>query len=451
LNAGKYYITVTDAKGCIVSDSVTLTQPKPIQVTLSASDTSLCQGQPVQLFCGASGGNPKYEYHWSTGLVGPGPITQSPTQTTIYSVYVIDSSGCISPTSFLTITLTAPITVTATNVEACDGQPVTIRALASGGTGGPYNYTWSNGFIGPTQSVTILLSGSPQTFTVTVGDGCSSLTTTNVVVTAHPLASGTMILSDTVGCQPLTVHFTGNSDIGTTYTWNFGDGTPLVKDSIVSHTYPFAGTDTVTLTITTQYGCQTVLSKRPVITVYPTPVADFSVSPSVDPLPNATTVYFTNLSKGATSYIWNFDDGNSSNEINPQHFYALSGDYVMTLIALNTLGCADTFSITTISENYIHFANAFTPNPLGGNGGTYNYTDLNNDVFFPTSLGVAEYHLLIFNKWGELIFESYDIKKGWDGYYKGSLCEQDVYVWKAFATFRDGSKFAQTGDVTLLR
>jgi hypothetical protein len=451
LNAGKYYITVTDAKGCIVSDSVTLTQPKPIQVTLSASDTSLCQGQPVQLFCGASGGNPKYEYHWSTGHVGPGPITQSPTQTTIYSVYVIDSSGCISPTSFLTITLTAPITVTATNVEACDGQPVTIRALASGGTGGPYNYTWSNGFIGPTQSVTILLSGSPQTFTVTVGDGCSSLTTTNVVVTAHPLASGTMILSDTVGCQPLTVHFTGNSDIGTTYTWNFGDGTPLVKDSIVSHTYPFAGTDTVTLTITTQYGCQTVLSKRPVITVYPTPVADFSVSPSVDPLPNATTVYFTNLSKGATSYIWNFDDGNSSNEINPQHFYALSGDYVMTLIALNTLGCADTFSITTISENYIHFANAFTPNPLGGNGGTYNYTDLNNDVFFPTSLGVAEYHLLIFNKWGELIFESYDIKKGWDGYYKGSLCEQDVYVWKAFATFRDGSKFAQTGDVTLLR
>jgi hypothetical protein len=451
LNAGKYYVTVTDAKGCIISDSVTLTQPQAMKVILSASDTSLCQGQPVQLFCAAFGGSPSYEYHWSTGDIGPGPITQTPTQTTIYSVYAIDASGCISPASFLTVTLTAPITVTAANVEACDGQPVTIHALASGGTGGPYTYTWSNGFIGPSQSVTILLNGSPETFTVTVSDGCSSLTAATVVVTAHPLASGSIILSDTVGCQPLTVHFTGNSDIGTTYTWNFGDGTPLIKDSVVNHTYPFVGTDTITLTITTIYGCQTVLPNRPVITVYPSPVADFSVSPSVDPIQNATTVYFTNLSKGATRYIWNFDDGNSSNEINPTHYYALSGDYAMTLIALNALGCADTFSIKTVSENYIHFANAFTPNPLGGNGGTYNYTDLNNDVFFPTSLGVVEYHLLIFNKWGEIIFESYDIKKGWDGYYKGSLCEQDVYVWKAFATFKDGSKFAQTGDVTLLR
>jgi gliding motility-associated-like protein len=162
-------------------------------------------------------------------------------------------------------------------------------------------------------------------------------------------------------------------------------------------------------------------------------------------------VQFTNLSSGATSYLWDFGDSTQSSLVNPDHYYALTGNYVMTLIARNAAGCADTFSLQTVNETYIRFANAFTPNLTGGNGGTYDYNQLNNDVFFPTSQGVDTYHLMIFNKWGELLFESFDIKKGWDGYYKGSLCEQDVYVWKAFVTFIDGSKFSGAGDITLLR
>ena len=69
---------------------------------------------------------------------------------------------------------------------------------------------------------------------------------------------------------------------------------------------------------------------------------------------------------------------------------------------------------------------------------------------FPLHLGVEEYDLQIFNKWGELLFESDDVWRGWDGYYRGALCKQDVYVWKAKARFVDGQSIVKTGDVTLL-
>ncbi|MBA3971974.1 MAG: PKD domain-containing protein, partial [Bacteroidetes bacterium] len=365
--------------------------------------------------------------------------------------YAVDATGCQSLPVSVTVTVSPPISVTAANATGCEGQPVTISANAAGGNNGPYTYTWSNGYIGQSQPVTVLLSSSPATYIVTVSDGCSNLAFDTVIVTVNPLAIGNMILSDTSGCEPFTLQFTGTSDIGTNYTWIFGDSTSTATGATVIHTYNTAGSYTVTLIISTATGCQTTITNSQTIDVYASPIADFSVSPSVNPIPNATTVDFTNLSTGATSYLWDFGDGNTSAATNPQHYYPLTGNYLMTLIATNGLGCTDTFSMKTVSESYIHFANAFTPNPNGGNGGTYNFIDLNNDVFFPTSAGVQEYHLMIYNKWGELLFESFDINKGWDGYYKGKICAQDVYVWKAFAKFIDGTKFSDAGDVTLLR
>jgi gliding motility-associated-like protein len=99
----------------------------------------------------------------------------------------------------------------------------------------------------------------------------------------------------------------------------------------------------------------------------------------------------------------------------------------------------------------IQFPNAFTPNVDGPNGGAYNINDLNNDIFFPYTTGVTDYHLLIFNRFGEVIFESKDIKVGWDGYYGGKLCQQDAYVWKANVKFFDGRSYNKTGSVTLLK
>ena len=94
--------------------------------------------------------------------------------------------------------------------------------------------------------------------------------------------------------------------------------------------------------------------------------------------------------------------------------------------------------------------NAFTPNPDGPNGGTYNFNTFDNNVFFPVTDYVDEFHMMIFNRWGELVFETFDLKIGWDGYYRNQLCQQDAYAWKIDAKFINGQKIKMVGDVTLI-
>ena len=96
--------------------------------------------------------------------------------------------------------------------------------------------------------------------------------------------------------------------------------------------------------------------------------------------------------------------------------------------------------------------NAFTPNPNGTSGdGIYDPASHDNDIFHPNISGLQTYELDIFDRWGELIFVSKDIRVGWDGYYKGKLCEQSVYVWKIIGTTIDGKNINKAGDLTLLR
>ena len=117
--------------------------------------------------------------------------------------------------------------------------------------------------------------------------------------------------------------------------------------------------------------------------------------------------------------------------------------------------CTDTFRIISAveakAEGGIKIPNAFTPNIGGSNGGEIIPGNLDNDVFHPILYGVEKYELNIFNKWGELLFISTDITIGWDGYYRGELCQQDVYVYKINVTYIDGTSDSYVGDLTLLR
>ncbi len=95
----------------------------------------------------------------------------------------------------------------------------------------------------------------------------------------------------------------------------------------------------------------------------------------------------------------------------------------------------------------------FIPNPEGSSGGIYDPQTLENSIFFPIVEGVTDYQLLIFNRWGEIVFISKEVLKGWDGYYRGSekMCAQDVYVWKATGKYATGKSFNKTGSITLLK
>ncbi|MGZ4078621.1 MAG: PKD domain-containing protein, partial [Bacteroidia bacterium] len=256
-------------------------------------------------------------------------------------------------------------------------------------------------------------------------------------------------------CAPSIVQFFDNSLTGNpvdpihTWLWDFGDGTTSgVSDP--THVYTSPGSYLVTLTVTTGNGCTSTSTSPLPINVFPYPVAAFSLNSTTLDLPYDDLVC-TNLSVGASSYIWSFGDGGTSVLTNPTHPYTTVGSYPIMLIATNIYNCSDTaYSQVTTNTNVV-FPNAFTPNDNGPSGGYYDITSLTNDIFFPYASGVVDFKLQIFNRWGELIFETTDFKQGWDGYYHGELCQQDVYVWKAYVRLNNGKKFNKTGDVTLLR
>ena len=239
----------------------------------------------------------------------------------------------------------------------------------------------------------------------------------------------------------------------TSSNWFFGDGgTASVSDPV--YTYYQPGTYTVTLTVEGILpGTTASMTQEAIIEVYPTAVAAFTVTPSEISVPG-DPIYVVNLSQGAEIYTWDFGDGNFSDEMNPVHYYQEEGTYTITLTANNQFNCPSSYTLQDAvfaeADGQIDFPNAFTPNPTEASGGDYNPNSFSNDVFFPVHKGVTEYELQVFNKWGEMLFESKDILVGWDGYYRGELCKQDVYAWKVSAKFSDGSEIRKAGDVTLL-
>jgi gliding motility-associated-like protein len=255
------------------------------------------------------------------------------------------------------------------------------------------------------------------------------------------------------GCPPLRVKFYNHSVDALNFIWEFGDGA-VSSEKEPEHVYYTPGTYRVKLTAIGPGGI--VTGDNVIVVVYPKPTAYFEANPRLIKIPGRP-VAFINRSEGALSATWDFGDGSPlSTEYSPMHEYLKPGVYDVTLEVVNDKGCPDTYvmreAVVAEEGGKIKFPNAFTPNPSGSNGGVYVMGAKENFVFYPfMQEGVMEYKLQIFTRWGELIFESHDINIGWDGYYKGKLCQQGVYVWKAVCKFSDGSLETLTGDVTLLR
>ncbi len=262
------------------------------------------------------------------------------------------------------------------------------------------------------------------------------------------------------GCAPLTVEFDAAASIYNEeyeYTWDFGDGT-TAKGASPTHVFDQYGTYMVKLTATGEAGSDYAYRK---ITVYQVPEADFDLAPRVSMLNEEmkARVEFYNLSTcGDTigcNYLWEFGDGNTSADRDVVHHYEALGQYNVNLRVVSTKGCVNNITIENavevIGEGVIKFPNAFIPSEEGPNGGYYDTPDYKNQVFHPVTKGVIDYHLVIYNRWGEIVFESYDLEVGWDGYIDGKLAKQDVYVYKATGKFTNGEPFEKVGDVTLIR
>ncbi|MES2592524.1 MAG: PKD domain-containing protein [Bacteroidota bacterium] len=458
LGQGAHSVVITDANGCVVNGIAVINQPAPLSINVSPVDT-LCYGDTAQIYAQAVGGTPNYSYFWAgasgAGLTGTGPHLVTPTSTTTYTVNVSDANGCSAGPVSMQLIVPPRLLVTASpNQTICDGDNATLSVSASGGNGSPYNYLWSNGATTLSQVVTPSVASSPVSYIVTVNDGCSQPVSDTTVVIVQASPTGSFTSSTISGCEPLTVSFNAVSgNAGATYTWSFGDGA-LGAGSTVSHTYLTDNVYTATLTITSAAGCTSAVGNTSVITVNPLPDAAFSADPnpvsSLNPIVNFTDLSTITIS----SWLWNFNDSTSTSNIsmlqNPMHVYSGIGIYNAQLIVTNQYGCRDTAYNEIIVGAEIIFPNAFTPNSDGPSGGAYDINNLDNNIFFPYTSGVIDFEIQIFNRWGELIFESFDIKKGWDGYYRSKLCQEGVYIWKARVKLINGKTYNKTGDVTLL-
>jgi len=444
-NTGNHVITytITDANGCTDSDETIITVATP-DATITPVDT-LCEDSPAVVMTAHDLGG-----IWSgPGIVGNQffPAMAGPGNHLI-SYYITNPDCGDFDSTIITVMPLPDIIIDEPDTLFLNGQPLTLIAYPTGGTWSGVALTGntfdpSEAGLG-THSITYSLP--PDSW------GCAASQTIQVTVIMPPLPEAEFE-GCASGCAPLTVKFNNKSKHGESYIWDFGDKQYSGEKNPV-HTYFVPDSYIVKLTVHNLAG-ESVMNG--IIDVYQNPSAIFDVYPK-NVVNNEQIVVFNSYSMFADKYFWDFGDGYSSTEENPYHKYENPGSYNVTLYVTTKNGCVDsTLMETPVLVEWemgeIKFPNAFRWNQTGPTGGQWSeglYPEMDY-VFRPFFENVIEYRLQIYNRWGVLIYESHDLKKGWDGYFgNGNLAPQGVYVWIAKGRYADGGYFEKAGDVTFL-
>jgi gliding motility-associated-like protein len=450
-----YDIVVEDAVGCSATTQVVLNPANPVNINIS-SDTIICVGGTADINALASGGTGTFTYSWDNGLPSQTSHTVTPGSTTIYNVFATDGNGCVTPSVPVTVDYHPPLSVNAfTDQVICVGETVNINAIAQGGIGTPYVYNWDQN-LGNGDNHNVSPTGT-TTYIVTASDACETPdATAQVTITVNPLPVVEFSADNLEGCLPVNTTFSNLTNpiyVGNSCVWDFGDGSATVDDcGTPSHSFTDPGCYDVSLTVTSPEGCVNDTTINNYICVYDYPVADFSFGPQPTTFfqPEIT---FNNLSTTPspdyiTNYYWDFDGLGTSEDEHPIYAFPNTdaGTYDVCLTVVNDHGCTDDICkvVEIGGEFLIYVPNAFTPDGDGV-----------NDLFFPSGLNLSnttEFTMYIFNRWGEMIFESHDPTTAWNGTKRGQNVKQDVYVWKInVRNPYNGAKHDFVGHVTLLR
>lgn len=460
-------LTTTTSFGCSHSTSQTVYAYPEVKAKFEVDNQTGCS--PLMVNFTSSGQN-GYFYQWNfkdgtnSNLMSPSHRFVNATETDkVFDVYLksISAYDCTDDTI-------VPVTVYATPVANFGINPpfkifpdATFNfsnQSAPAANGWTYLWDFGDGFTSNLKNPNdhTYLKWGPNSndniYTVSLridAPHCSS-NTSNILrlLPAVPIPFFTSNIDSS--CSPLEVHFVNASQFGKNYVWDFDDES-FSNEAEPIHTFIKPGYYVVKLSVDGDGGTSYYYKTY---RVFQNPIASYKVFPYEVMLPDAQ-VHFYNLTQFGESYLWKFGDGAESNEKDPVHKYTELGAYGVTLTAYSPEGCVDDTShypsVWVRGIGSIEFPNAFVPNKSGPNGGLYDDVDYKNEVFHPAHQGVIEYKLMIFNRWGEQLFESTNIKVGWDGYYKGKLSDQGVYIWRAIGKFTNGKSFDKKGNVTLLR
>jgi len=339
-------------------------------------------------------------------------------------------------------TCTNPITITADNLS--------VNSVG-------WFWDFGNGQTGSDENpdITYLAPGSYEIELVAVSEfGCADTIIRTFSLYQKPLADFSSDI--TSGCEPLNVEFYNNSQYYDSSKWYIDNHIMIAQDT--NYSFWGEGFYDITLMVYNEH-CSDIITKQDYIEVLNKPVPDFNWHEDNDPVPHGMT-YFENYTLDANHYQWLFGDSTNSFVFEPGHRYDVNGRYTVTLIAYDTLsGCSDTLMkhVDVTFFNGLFIPNAFSP--------TSTNPDLKN--FFPLGVGLETYHIWVYDTWGNLLWQSTALDDAgrpsefWDGTVSSNMEQTDTFVWKASATFKNGTiwqgmdygngKLLKYGTVTIIK
>ncbi len=276
------------------------------------------------------------------------------------------------------------------------------------------------------------------TFTAANRQVCNQPDTLNETFILEPRV--TAVFDPTNGCIPYSYQVQNlGANVATSY-WSLSDGQ---NSTDINPTFVFdsIGSFTLNLTNYNPETCNDSAKFQGSFNVYAPPTAFFETDSSAFQL--YFPILFNNQSTSPSFYSWTFGDGDTSAQRNPYHEYRDTGFYEPCVTVLDQNLCTDTYckELEIYFIGVVDVPNAFSPNGDGS-----------NDVLYVRGYGVTELEFKVFNRWGELVFESNSLDVGWDGTYKNKGQEMEVYIYTLQARFLDGSDTGiRKGNVTLLR
>lgn len=457
LSAGQYTCTITSTIGCTGTATVDVTEiPGMIGNITNQSDITCNSGNDGIIEVAVTQGTPPYSYSWdnSTSTANIADDLYPGTHTCT----ITDANGCSIQLS-TSLVEPAPLSIDyiTPDTQICPEDEITLTVNGSGGSS-PYTYTWfENGVqIGTGTDITVDPENTNTTYCAVLSEACGSPKDTSCSLIYFPTPiEPNAVPDEPEKCVPGFFEFENTSingeEIATT-VWDFGsidlyrlengnDSTSLLFSNV--------GVYDLAMTVTSIYGCVYSDTVHSIIEVLQIPTADFNISNNPATI-FETTVFMQNKSSNdVVKWMWDSPDSypNSSNLKAPTFTFpeGKTGVYPITLIVETEKGCRDTTSYTfNVIEDILFYApNSFTPDG-----------DEHNQLWKIEVAGIDiyDFDLYIFNRWGQIVWESHDPSVGWDGTFSGGEVPAGSYVWRAqVSRLNNDDKQEFHGTINVLR
>lgn len=456
LAAGTYTCTVTASIGCSGTVTATVTEIPGLTLNIAnQTDVTCNSGSDGTATITATQGTLPYTFSWDQST----STTNSANDLDFgaHTLTVVDALGC---TETITVNIDQPnplaISFITPDSMICPGTLITLNATGTGGSS-PYTYTWTEGTnqAGTGSSVTVRPSVSGTVYCLTLTEQCGSPSTQECITITFPIDINPNVVPDKPrDCVPGEFTFTNTSTnsgeiLTTQYAFSNGAVYNVVGSEDLTATFPSVGLYDVQMTVTSNYGCIYSTFIGGIVEVTPLPVADFTISK------NPATWFETNIQTSDIStgnisiWDWQSPGAVSINNAGSSALFSYPegqvGTYPITLTVTTAEGCSDsiTLEIEIVPDVILYVPNAFTPDD-----------DEHNQTWGINIDGIdfENFQLVVYNRWGELIWESKDAKESWDGTYNGRIVPNGTYIWKISFKEKDndGKRFF-TGFLNVLR